>query len=119
MADDERVEESAVEDATVEDAAVDDETVEDAAVDDETVKDATVDDETVVETAAEAAHGVIFSRLGKSTVEDLEVTVTFEEGVLEVEVSVFAPESDADLEQIADDAALAAQGAVDELFGTS
>ncbi|MFB6095072.1 MAG: DUF3194 domain-containing protein [Halodesulfurarchaeum sp.] len=92
----------------------DDEGVEEAAVEDETI-----DDETVVETAAEAAHGVIFSRLGKSTVADLDVTVTFEEGVLEVEVSVFAPESDADLEQIADDAALAAQGAVDELFGTS
>ncbi len=75
-----------------------------------------VDDEAVVETAAEAAHGLVFSRLKTSAVEDLDVTVQFEDGVLEVDVYLLAPESGEDIEQIADDAALAAQAAVDELF---
>lgn len=73
-------------------------------------------DEEVVETAAEAAEGLVFSRLKTSDVEDLDVTVTFEEGVLDVDVYVNAPEADADVEQVADDAALAAQAAVDDLF---
>ena len=75
-----------------------------------------VDDEQVVETAAEAAHGLVFSRLQSSAVEDLDVTVTFEEGILEVDVYLLAPEVDADVDQIAEDAALAAQAAVDDLF---
>jgi hypothetical protein len=73
-------------------------------------------DEEVVETAAEAAEGLVFARLKTSDVEDLDVTVTFEEGVLDVEVYVNAPDVDEDVEQVADDAALAAQAAVDELF---
>ena len=78
-----------------------------------------VKDETVVETAAEAAHELVFDRLAASEVEDLDVTVSFEDGVLEVDVYLFAPEaSDDEVEAIADDAALAAQGAVDSLFET-
>ena len=73
-------------------------------------------DETVVETAAEAAQGLVFSRLKQSDVDDLDVTVTFEDGTLTVDVYVHAPDVDADLERIADDAALAAQAAVDDLF---
>jgi len=42
--------------------------------------------------------------------------VTFEDGVLEVDVYLDASDADADLEQVVDDAALAAQGAVDDLF---
>jgi len=72
-------------------------------------------DDEVVQTAADAAENVIFSRLGVSEVEDYDVTVTFEDGVLDVDVYVKAP--DADEGRIADDAALAARGAVDELFG--
>jgi hypothetical protein len=75
-----------------------------------------VDSATVVETASEAAHGYVFSRLAKSTVEDIDVTVTFEDDVLDVEVSIFAPEADADLEQIAQDATRVAGEAVDDLF---
>ena len=74
-------------------------------------------DETVVETAADAAEDVIFSRYKQSVVRDFDVTVTFEEGVLEVDVYLNAPEDDRDPEQVADDAALAARRAVDELFG--
>lgn len=73
-------------------------------------------DETVVQTASDAAEGLIFSRYKQSAVRDYDVTVTFEEGVLEVDVYLNAPEDDADPEQVADDAALAAQNAVDELF---
>ena len=75
-----------------------------------------VADETVVETAASAAHDLVFSRLDASVVEDLDVTISFEDDVLEVDVYLFAPESDVDLDRVADDAALAARGAVDTLF---
>ncbi|MHC3437229.1 DUF3194 domain-containing protein [Natrialbaceae archaeon A-gly3] len=74
------------------------------------------DAETVVETAAEAAEGVVFSRYKQSAVRDLDVSIAFEEGVLEVDVYLDAPEEEADPEQVADDAALAAREAVDELF---
>ncbi|MDH5020153.1 DUF3194 domain-containing protein [Halobacterium rubrum] len=73
-------------------------------------------DEAVVETAAEAAEGLVLDRLKTSDVDDLDITVTFEDGVLDVDVYVRAPDADADVEQAADDAALAAQAAVDDLF---
>ena len=75
-----------------------------------------VEDEAVVDAAAEAAHGLVFSRLSNSDVEDLDVTISFEDGVLEVDVYLLAPDAEADVEQVADDAALAAQAAVDDLF---
>ncbi|WP_277540204.1 DUF3194 domain-containing protein [Haloarcula laminariae] len=75
----------------------------------------TTDDE-VVETAADAAENVIFARLSVGDIDDYDVTVTFEEGVLDVDVYVKAPDASADEERVADDAALAARGAVDELF---
>ncbi|WP_247728348.1 DUF3194 domain-containing protein [Halovivax limisalsi] len=74
------------------------------------------DDETVVETASDAAEGLVFDRYKQSEVRDLDVTVTFEGGRLEVDVYLHAPESTVDPERVADDAALAAQTAVDELF---
>jgi hypothetical protein len=73
-------------------------------------------DEAVVETAAEAAEGLVLDRLKTSDVDDLDITVTFEDGVLDVDAYVRAPDADADVEQAADDAALAAQAAVDDLF---
>jgi hypothetical protein len=74
-------------------------------------------DEEVVETAAEAAQDLVFSRLDRSAVEDLDVTVSFEKGVLDVEVYLRAPDAEGvDPERVADDAALAARGAVDDLF---
>jgi ribosome-associated translation inhibitor RaiA len=73
-------------------------------------------DDEVVQTAAEAAEGVIFARYKQSEVTDVDVTVTFEEGVLEVDVYVNAPDGAADAEAVADEAARAAQDAVDELF---
>jgi len=73
-------------------------------------------DEEVVQTAAEAAEGLILSRLKNSDIEDLDVTVTFEDGVLDVDVYLNAPEAEEDEEVVADDAALAAQSAVDDLF---
>jgi len=73
-------------------------------------------DETVVQTAAEAAEDVVFSRLDASAVDDLDVTVSFEDGVLEVDVYLNAPDAGADADRVADDAALAARGAVDDLF---
>ncbi|ELY43329.1 DUF3194 domain-containing protein [Natronorubrum sulfidifaciens] len=77
----------------------------------------TADD--VVQTASDAAEGYVFSQYKQSAVRDLDVTVTFEDGVLEVDVYLNAPGSEEtpDAEQVADDAALAARNAVDDLFG--
>ena len=74
-----------------------------------------VSDERVVETAADAARNVVFSRFDRSTVEDVDVTVTFEDGILEVDVYLNATEG-RNAEQVADDAALAARAAVDDLL---
>ena len=73
-------------------------------------------DDEVVETAADAAEDVIFSRIDVGELDDVDVTVTFEDDVLDVDVYVNAPDSDADEDRVADDAALAARAAVDRLF---
>jgi hypothetical protein len=79
--------------------------------------DAEPTDEQVVETASDAAEGLVFSRYAQSDVRDLDVTVRFEDGVLDVDVYVNPPEdAEPDAETVADEAALAAQDAVDELF---
>jgi uncharacterized alkaline shock family protein YloU len=72
-------------------------------------------DEEVVRTAAEAAEGLIFDRYKQSAVRDVDVTVTFEDGVLEVDVYLNAPD-DEKAERVADEAARTAQAAVDDLF---
>ena len=76
-------------------------------------------DDDVVQTASDAAEGYVFSQYKQSAVRDLDVTVTFEDGVLEVDVYLNVPDSEetVDPEQVADDAALTAREAVDELFG--
>ncbi|SDX58778.1 DUF3194 domain-containing protein [Halobellus clavatus] len=74
-------------------------------------------DETVVQTAAEAAEGVILAHYKQSELTDFDVTVTFEEGVLDVDVYVNAPDdADEDEQAVADEAARTARDAVDELF---
>jgi hypothetical protein len=74
-------------------------------------------DEEVVQTAAEAAEGVIFAHYKQSELTDFDVTVTFEEGVLDVDVYVNAPDdAETDADEVADEAARAAGEAVDELF---
>ncbi len=78
--------------------------------------DADPSDEEVVRTAAKAAEGVVFSQYDQSAVTDLDVTVTFEDGVLDVDVYVNAPD-DPDPATVAEAATEAAGDAVDELFG--
>ncbi|USZ69194.1 DUF3194 domain-containing protein [Halorussus salilacus] len=73
-------------------------------------------DDEVVRTAAEAAEGVIFSRFKQSDVKDFDVTVTFEDGVLDVDVYLNVPGERSTEETVAEDAALAARSAVDDLF---
>lgn len=74
-------------------------------------------DETVVETAAEAAEGVILSEYTKTELRDLDVTVRFEGDVLEVDVYLNPPEDhDGDPEAVIDAAIEAAESAVDELL---
>ena len=73
--------------------------------------------ETVVETASAAAEGVVLDRYKQSALRDFDVTVTFEDGVLDVDVYVNPPaDADHDAETVADEAARAAQDAVDDLF---
>jgi hypothetical protein len=74
-----------------------------------------VEDETVVDAAADAAHEAVFARLSTADIEDLDITVSFEDGELDVTVYILAPQADADVDQVAEDAALAARAAVDEL----
>jgi hypothetical protein len=73
------------------------------------------DESELVETAATAAEDVVFSRYSRSDVRDLDVTVTFEEGRLEVDVDLDAPDQPHDPEQVAEDAVLAARTAADDL----
>jgi hypothetical protein len=74
-------------------------------------------DEEVVSTAAEAAEGVIFDRYKQSDVRDFDVTVTFEDGVLDVDVYINVPEEvGPPAEEVAEVAAQTAGDAVDDLF---
>ena len=78
---------------------------------------ATPDDDEIVEAAATAATDVVFSRYTRSDVRDLDVTVQFEAGRLEVEVYLdVADDTAVDPGRVADDAALAAQAAADDLL---
>jgi len=82
---------------------------------DEAADEGPTDDE-VVRTAAKAAEGVVFARLRPPVaVTDLDVTVTFEDGVLDVDVYLNAPD-DPDPDAVAREAAETAGEAVDELF---
>ena len=74
------------------------------------------DDEEVVRTAARAAEGVVFKHYAQSDVTDLDVTVTFEDGVLDVDVYLNAPDDETDPDAVAEAAVEAAADAVDELF---
>jgi hypothetical protein len=77
----------------------------------------TPDDDEVVEAAATAATDVVFSRYSHSVVRDLDVTVQFEDERLEVDVYLdVADDAAADPERVADDAALAARAAADDLL---
>jgi hypothetical protein len=77
----------------------------------------TPSDEAVVQTAADAAEGVIFAEYRQSTVTDVDITVSFESGVLEVDVYLNIPDDvSPPADDVADEAARTAQAAVDELF---
>jgi hypothetical protein len=74
-------------------------------------------DEAVVSAASEAAEGVILDHYKQSELTDFDVTVAFEEGVLDIDVYVNPPEdAGPDADAVADEAALAAGDAVDDLF---
>ena len=75
-------------------------------------------DEAVIEAASDAAEGVILSRYKQSEVADMDVTVRFESGTLDVDVYLNAPE-EPDPETVAQEAVEAAEAAVDELFEKS
>ena len=72
-------------------------------------------DPEVVEAASAAAEGLVLSRYKQSEIRDLDVTVRFEDGRLEVDVYLDAPD-DPDPAVVADEAVEAAEAAVDDLF---
>ena len=72
-------------------------------------------DPEVVEAASDAAEGLVLSRYKQSEIRDLDVTVRFEDGQLEVDVYLDAPE-DPDPAVVAGEAVEAAEAAVDDLF---
>lgn len=72
-------------------------------------------DEAIVEAASDAAEGVVLSRYKQSDVTDMDVTVRFESGTLEVDVYLNAPD-DPDPDAVVREAVAAAEEAVDELF---
>lgn len=74
-------------------------------------------DQQIVETAAEAAEGLVFARFANSEVTDLDITVSFEDGVLDVDVYLnTVDDADEDPKAVAHEAIEAAEDAVDELF---
>jgi len=74
-------------------------------------------DQQVVQTAAEAAEGLVFARFANSAVTDLDITVGFDDGVLDVDVYLNTVEDvDEDPKAVAHEAIEAAEEAVDELF---
>lgn len=73
-------------------------------------------DQEVIDAASDAAEGLVLSRYKQSDITDLDVTATFVDGTLEVDVYLNAPKVDHDPEQVAEDAVRAAEAAVDELF---
>jgi predicted acyl esterase len=72
-------------------------------------------DEDVVEAASDAAEGLILDRYKQSDITDMDVTVRFEDGTLDVDVYLNAPD-EPDPAVVAQDAVGAAEDAVDELF---
>jgi hypothetical protein len=74
-------------------------------------------DDTVVETAAEAAEGLVLSRLQNSSITDLDITVSFEDGVLDLDVYLnTSDDAEADADAVVEEAIDAAESAVDDLF---
>lgn len=82
------------------------------------MSDADPSDEEIVRTAAEAAEGIVFKYYRQSEVDDLDVTVSFEDGTLDVDVYLNAPEDEADPDEVVEEAVETAVAAVDELFET-
>lgn len=77
-------------------------------------------DQEIVQTAAEAAEGVVFDRYKQSSVRDIDVTTTFEDGTLKVDVYLNPPDTaEHDPDVVVDEAVTAATDAVDELFDSS
>jgi hypothetical protein len=75
-------------------------------------------EEAVVEAASDAAEGVILSRYKQSDVTDMDVTVQFESGTLDIDIYLNAPD-EPDPEAVVQEAIDAAEAAVDELFDTA
>jgi Protein of unknown function (DUF3194). len=74
-------------------------------------------DDTVVKTAAEAAEGLVLSRLQNSSVTDLDITVSFEDGVLDLDVYLnTSDDAEVDADEVVEEAVDVAESAVDDLF---
>jgi hypothetical protein len=74
-----------------------------------------VTDERVVDAAVKAAESVVFSQYDRPDLDDIDIAVGFEDGILDVDVYLNAPEAE-NAGAVAEEAALAARGAVDDLL---
>ena len=74
-------------------------------------------DQAIVETAAEAAEGVVLAAFANSAITDLDITVSFEDALLEVDVYLnTTADAEADPDRVAAEAVAAAEAAVDDLL---
>lgn len=69
----------------------------------------------VIDDAAAAAEGVVFDAFRRSEVTDLDVTIRFEDGILEVDVYINA-DDESEAEVVAEEAVAAATSVVDAHF---
>nr|WP_233738043.1 DUF3194 domain-containing protein [Halocatena pleomorpha] len=62
---------------------------------------------------------MIYSEYKQSRVKDVDVTVSFEDGILDLDIYLNPPDDpDVDPERVTNDAVAAAHAAVDELFAS-
>ena len=78
-------------------------------------------DKEIVKTAVEAAEGFVLSHYKQSRITDVDVTVEFTDGTLDVDVYLNAPAEpeDPDPGRVVEQAVAAATDAVDELFAVT
>ncbi len=71
------------------------------------------DETVVVEAAASAAEKVIFSRYNRSEIDDIDITVSFADEQLSVDIYLDAP---GNVDRVVEDAMLAARSAADDIL---
>lgn len=77
-----------------------------------------MDEKEVVNTGVSAAESVIFSRFSRGEVDDLDVNIRFQDMEVTIDIYLSVPTAENEAE-VARDAALAAQHAIDDMLSDS